>query len=234
MGYKRKDGRQLDEMRPISAEVGVIKSAQGSAIFRAGSTHAIAAVHGPRELYPKFMQNPEKGILRCHYNMMPFSGSGERVRPGTSRRSKEISFIMERALAPVIDLKAFPNAVVDVFVELPQTDAGSRCAAISAASMALADAGIPMKDMVSAVSAGRIQDAVVLDLDYIEDSHEDGVDIPIAMVHHSKEISLLQMDGIISKEKFLEAVELAKKACNEIYEVQKAALKKKFDVQPEE
>ena len=99
---------------------------------------------------------------------------------------------------------------------------------------ALADAGILMKDMVSAVSAGRIEDAIVLDLDYNEDSHEDGVDIPIAMVHHSKEISLLQMDGIIKKDDFMSAVELAKKACNEIYDVQKAALKKKFDVQPEE
>jgi exosome complex component RRP41 len=234
MGYTRKDGRKLDEMRPISAEVGVVKRAQGSAIFRAGNTHAIAAVHGPRELYPRFKQDPEKGLLRCFYNMMPFSGSGDRVRPGTSRRSKEISFIMERALSPVVDLKAYPNAVVDVFVELPQTDAGSRCAAICAASMALADAGILMKDMVSAVSAGRIEDAIVLDLDYDEDSHEDGVDIPIAMVHHSKEISLLQMDGIIPKDDFMKAVELAKKACNEIYDVQKAALKKKFDVQPEE
>lgn len=234
MGYSRKDGRKLDEMRPMSAKAGVIKRAQGSALFKIGNTEALAAVYGPRDLYPRFKQDPEKGLLRCHYNMMPFSGAGDRVRPGTNRRSKEISFIMEKALRPVVDLSACPNAVVDVFIELPQTDAGTRCAAICAASMALADAGIPMKDLVSAVSAGRVEDAVVLDLDYYEDSHEDGVDIPLAMVHHTKEVSLLQMDGIISKEDFIKAIELAKKACNEIYDVQKAALKAKFDVQPEE
>ena len=233
MGYSRKDGRKLDEMRPMSAKAGVIKRAQGSALFKIGNTEALAAVYGPRDLYPRFMQDPEKGRLRCHYNMMPFSGSGDRVRPGTNRRSKEISFIMEKALRPVVDLSACPNAVVDVFIELPQTDAGTRCAAICAASMALADAGIPMKDLVSAVSAGRVEDAVVLDLDYDEDSHEDGVDIPLAMVHHTKEVSLLQMDGIISKEDFIKAIKLAKKACDEIYDVQKAALKAKFDVQPE-
>jgi exosome complex component RRP41 len=230
MAYKRKDGRKLDEMRPMSAEVGVIPRAQGSARFKIGKTEALAAVYGPRELYPRFMQDPEKGLLRINYNMMPFSGSGDRVRPGTNRRSKEISMVMEKALRQVVNLKAFPNAVVDVFIELPQTDAGTRCAAICAASMALADAGIIMKDLVNAISVGKCNGEIILDLDYDEDSAEDGVDIPMAMIHHTKEITLLQMDGVISKEEILKASELAKKACDEIYEVQKIALKKKFEI----
>src|SRR3990167_4879082 len=130
----RTDGRKLDELRPITAKAGVIKNADGSAMFQIGDTIAYAAVYGPRELYPKFLQDPKKGIIRCHYSMMPFSGSGERIRPGGNRRSQEISMVMDAALAPVIDLSAFPNAVVDVFVDLPQTDAGTGCAAISAAA----------------------------------------------------------------------------------------------------
>ncbi|MBU0461406.1 MAG: exosome complex exonuclease Rrp41 [Nanoarchaeota archaeon] len=233
--YKRTDGRKLDELRPITAKVGVVPRAQGSAHFKIGDTEAIAAVYGPRELYPKFLQNPEEGFLRCHYNMMPFSGSGERVRPGTNRRSKEISLVIERSLRPIVDLRAFPNAVVDVFIELPQTDAGTRCAAICAASMALADAGILMKDLVSAVSVGKVEGSVIVDLDYTEDSHEEGVDIPFAVIHHSNEITLLQMDGIISKDDLLKGAELVKNACGKIYEIQKAALKQKFtEVRPEE
>jgi len=228
MAYKRTDGRKPDELRKMKAKVGVIPRARGSASFEMGNTKALVAVYGPRELYPKFLQNPKEGLLRCYYNMMPFSGAGDRVRPGPNRRSKEISMIMEKALRPVINLKACPNAVVDVFIQFPQTDAGTRCAAICAASMALADAGIPMKDLVSAVSAGSVQGTMLLDLNYDEDCHEEGVDIPVAMVHHTKKISLLQMDGIISKDDLVKAVELAKKACNEIYEVQKAALKAKF------
>ncbi len=225
---KRFDGRKFNEMRPIEAKAGVIKRAVGSGWFKIGNTEAYAAVYGPRELFPKFMQDPEKGVLRCHYNMMPFSSAGERVRPGPSRRSKEISFVMERALRPVIDLSDFPNAVVDVFVELPQTDAGTRCAGICAASIALADAGIPMKDLVCAVSAGRVMDKIILDLVYEEDSHEDGVDIPIAMLHNSKQISLLQMDGELSPDDLKKAFKLAEEGCEKIYEVQKAALKDKF------
>ena len=231
MAYtERVDGRKPDELRPIEAKAGIIKRADGSGWFKIGKTEAYAAVYGPREMYPRFMQNPEKGVLRCHYTMMPFSSAGERVRPGPSRRSKEIALVTEKALLPVINLNDFPNAVVDVFIELPQTDAGTRCAGICAASIALADAGIPMTDLVCAVSAGRVEDMILLDLNYEEDSHENGVDTPMAMLHNTKQISLLQMDGEISLEQLKQATELAKKACDEIYEVQKAALKKKFEV----
>lgn len=136
---------------------------------------------------------------------------------------------MTKSLEPVVDLSAFPNAVVDVFVELPQTDAGTRCAAISAAAMALADAGIPMKDMVSAVAVGQVDGTVVADLTYDEEAY-DGIvsDIPVAMIHNTKEITLLQMDGEISKEHLLKALELAKEATEKIYAEQVRALKEKF------
>src|SRR3990172_7684761 len=91
---KRHDGRGWEELREMEAKVGIIPRADGSAMFRIGHTVAYAAVYGPRDLHPKFMQNPETGILRCRYNMMPFSGHGERVSPGTSRRSQEISMLM--------------------------------------------------------------------------------------------------------------------------------------------
>jgi exosome complex component RRP41 len=234
MYNKRIDARKFDELRPISAEVGVIKNADGSAMVKMGKTTAYAAVYGPRDLYPKFLQNPERGILRCNYNMMPFSGQGERVRPGPSRRSKEISMVTVKALLPVINLEDFPNAVVDVFIELPQTDAGSRCAGICAAAMALADAGISMKDLVAACAVGIVDGSVVVDLSYDEEAYEEGdvADIPIAMIPSTGEITLLQMDGKISKEDLLKAVNMVKPAIQKINEVQKAALKRKFgDVQ---
>lgn len=227
--YKR-EGRKLEETRPIEAKAGVIPNADGSAYFKIGDTVAYAAVYGPRHLHPRFLQDPEKGVLRFHYNMMPFSGQGNRVRPGGNRRAKEISMVSRNALLPVVNLEEFPNAVVDVFVELPQTDAGSRCAAISAASMALADAGVPMKDMVPAVAVGKIDETVLVDLDYHEEAFDGEVaDIPVAMIPSTEEISLLQMDGIISKDQLVEALEMSKGACHNIYEIQKKALKDKYD-----
>lgn len=237
MYKERFDGRAFDELRPIEAKVGVVKTADGSASFKIGDTVAIATVHGPRELYPRFLQNPEKGVLRCNYNMMPFSGSGDRVRPGPNRRAKEISMVTEKALGPVLNLEEYPNAVVDVFIDLPQTDAGSRCAGICAATMALADAGLTMKDLVSAVAVGKIDDKVCVDLNYKEEAYDHiqgGVegapvsDIPLAVIPSTGEITLLQMDGDITKEDLFEAVKVGKVASTKILKVMRKALKEKF------
>ena len=237
MAYKKRiDGRKFDELRDIEAKVGVIKNADGSAYFRIGKTVAYAAVYGPRELYPKFLQNPEKGLLRCNYNMMPFSGSGDRVKPGPSRRSKEISYVTENALLPVVDLEDYPNAVVDVFIELTQTDAGSRCAGICAASMALAHPGITMKDLVAAVSVGIVDGQIVLDLDYDEEAYDKGdvADIPIALIPSTGQFSLLQMDGKITKKNLMVALDLGKNALPKLIEIQKNALKAKFEVEKDD
>jgi len=225
---KRNDGRKCNEMREISAKVGIVPTAKGSAMFKIGNTIAMATVQGPRELYPSFLQNPEKGILRCNYNMMAFSGSGDRVRPGPNRRSKEISMITKYALEPVLDLKAFPGGVVDVFIELLQTDAGTRCAGICAAALALADAGIPMKDMISALSIGILDGEILMDINGYEDCDAGATDIPFAIANRTGELTLLQADGLFTKEQLLEATKLAIEGCKKIHEVQIAALKAKY------
>lgn len=227
---KRHDGREYNETRDIEIKAGIIPNADGSCYFKIGNTIAYCSVFGPRELHPKFLQDPAGGLLRVNYNMMPFSGIGDRVRPGGNRRSKEISMVMENALRPVVDLTEYPNSVVDIYVELPQTDAGSRCAALCAASIALADAGIPMKDMISSVSVGKVGDQVLVDLDYEEEAFEEGTvaDIPVAFIPSTGKITLLQMDGEITKDELKKGLELGKQKCAEISELQKEALRNKY------
>lgn len=220
----RIDGRKPDEMREIEAKVGIIKRADGSASFRMGDTIAIAAVYGPRELHPRYLQNPEGGILRCNYDMTSFSVT-ERKRPGPSRRGVEISLVTEKALLPVVDLSQFPNVVIDVFIEIIQANAGTRCAGISAAALALAHAGIPMRDMVAAVSVGKINNNIYVDLSKDEEDVEDATDIPVAFTARTKKITLLQLDGNITKKELLEAIKLAKESCEKINKIQEKALK---------
>ena len=105
-----------------------------------------------------------------------------------------------------------------------------RGAGICAASIALADAGIRMKDMVSAISVGIVDGMLLVDLDYAEEANEDGdvADIPIAMVPSTDEITLLQMDGKISKEELMKAIEMGKPVLQKIAEIQRNALKDKY------
>jgi len=225
---KRYSDRKMTEVRVMKAKVGVVPSADGSAIFETGRTKAIAVVRGPRTLHPQHMQNAETGVLRVNYGMMPFSVE-DRIRPGPNRRSEEISKVTEWALSSVIDLSGFPNTVVDVFIQIPQADAGTRVAGINAAAMALAHAGIPMREMVSAIGVGKIDKTLVVDLDKYEDSlfhdGEGSTDIPVVLTSRGKEIALLQLDGKISIPEFKEVVEMSKKACEDILKVQMDALK---------
>lgn len=227
MTIKRQSGRKQNEMRKVKAKVGIIPNADGSAMFAFGDTVAIAAVYGPRKLHPQHMQNPSKGILRCSYDLLSFSVA-DRKKPGPSRRSKEISEMIKFALLPAVDLDAFPNTVVDVQIYIPQADAGTRTAGINAASLALAHAGIPMKDLICSVALGKLDKDIVVDVDKYEEDFKEGegsTDIPLAKLANSDEYTLLQLDGKIPPEKMKEVFKTAKQVCEELYDIQKKALK---------
>ena len=224
--FKRSDGRKSNEIRAMSAKVGIIPNADGSAMFSFGNTVAIAAVYGPRLLHPQHMQNPQTGILRCNYDLLSFSVS-DRKKPGPSRRSSEISQMIEWALLPVVELEGFPNSVIDVQVYIIQADAGTRTAAINAASLALAHAGIPMKNLVCALALGKLDKEIVVDVNKDEEDFEEGegaTDIPVAKIANTDQYTLFQLDGKIQPEKIKKVLEMADEACKEIYEVQKKAL----------
>lgn len=228
MAYtKRTDGRKMDQLRPIKAEVGIIPNADGSALFAYGDTVAIAGVYGPKHLHPQHLQNPEKCTIRCNYNMLPFSVT-ERARPGPNRRSKEIALITENALSAVVDLDRFPGTVIDVEIIILQANASTRCAGINAAAMALAHAGIVMKELVSSVSIGKIDDKIVTDITKEEEDHNIGggaTDIPFTICSNSKKIVHLQLDGKIPTKRFNEAINAAISACEKINQYQIRALK---------
>jgi exosome complex component RRP41 len=229
MAYtKRHDGRKFDEIRPMEAKVGIIKRATGSAMFKMGSTIALAAVYGPRDVFPSFLQNNSRGILRCYYDMMSFSVT-ERKRPGPTRRSTEISKVTEAALFPVLDLNKFPNTGFDVYINILQADAGTRTAGINAAALALADAGVPMKDLVCSVAVGKVGDKICVDLTKEEEDFEEGAtDLPVAILPRSGKVTLLQMDGKMTQKEIKEALEMSKKAVQNIMKLQVKALKDKY------
>ena len=223
---KRVDGRKKYELRKIDMEVGILKNADGSAYVEWGKNKILAAVYGPREIHPKHLQRPDMAVLRVRYNMAPFSVE-ERKKPGPDRRSVEISKVIRGALEPALLLEMFPRTVIDVFIEVLQADAGTRVAGITAASLALADAGIPMRDLVAACAAGKIDGEIVLDLNKDEDNYGEA-DVPIAIMPLKNDITLLQMDGYLTRDELLEAVKLAIKGAKAVYQKQREALKEKY------
>jgi len=223
---KRTDGREADELRNVKITVGPLKNADGSAFIEFGKNKILAAVYGPREVHPKHMALPDRCVLRCRYHMSPFS-TDTRKNPAPSRREIEISKVMREALEPALMLQDYPRAAIDVFVEVLQSDGGSRCAGIDAAAVALADAGINMRDLVASCAAGKIDNKIVLDINDEEDK-EGGADMPVAYMPRLEQVTLLQLDGGLTAEQFNECIDKAIGGCKMVYEIQKQALMEKY------
>lgn len=223
---RRLDGRGPAELRPLHIEVDVLANADGSAYVEQGNTKVLAAVYGPKEVHPRHLGLPDRAVLRCRYHMAPFSVK-QRKSPAPSRREIELSKVIREALEPALFLQHYPRTAIDVFIEVLQADGGTRCASITAASLALADAGIPMRDLVAACAAGKINGVLVLDLCDIEDKHGEA-DVPLAMMPGLGRITLLQMDGMLTPTELKECIMLAIEGCKQIYAAQKEALRERF------
>ncbi len=222
----RLDGRKLDDIRPIKIEVGVIKNADGSAMIEFGKNKIVAAVYGPKEVHPKHLTKPDRAIVKCRYHMAPFS-TDTRKNPSFSRREIEISKVVRQALEPAIILEDYPRSAIEVYMEVLQSDGGSRCAALSAASVALADAGINMRDLVAGCAAGKVGGEIALDIDDTEDK-EGEADMPTAIMPSLGVVTLFQLDGNLTQAEFEKTFEYAINGCMKVYKIQREALMNKY------
>jgi exosome complex component RRP41 len=224
----RNDGRKLDELRKIKFEIGVLKNTDGSAYVEWGRTKILVGVMGPRESHPKHLAMPDKARIDAFYRMASFSVE-EWKSPAPSRRETELSKVIREALGPAVFTEYFPRTSIDIFIEVLQADGSTRCAAISAASLALVDAGIPMRDLVASIAVGKVEGQLVLDVQDKEDKEGES-DMPMAYMPSKNAVTLLQMDGQITHDEFLRSIELLKKGCLDVYKMQKEAIEAHFKV----
>ncbi len=224
-GY-RMDKRKFNDLRPIKLEVGVLPNCDGSAFIEMGGNKIIAGVYGPRKVQPRHIAHPNKLVLRTLYRMATFSVD-ERKSPAPSRREVELSMVIRNSLLPSIFVNYYPKTLIDITIQVLAADGGTRCACINAASLALADAGVALKDLVSAVAVGKIDGKIVLDLNDIEDKEGDA-DLPLAIMPQSNKITLLQFDGKMNRAEFKEAINLGFEGVQPIYKLQQEAIRAKF------
>jgi exosome complex component RRP41 len=222
----RLDGRKLDELRPVKMEVGILPNADGSAYLEQGKNKILVGVYGPKEAHPRHIAQQDRAVIQCRYHMAPFSVD-ERKSPAPSRRDVELSKVIRESLEPAVFLEYYPRTAIQVYIEVIQADGGTRCAGITTAALALADAGIPMRDLVVACAAGKADGKLIVDLMDTEDKVGDA-DVPVAYMPNLNAITLLQMDGKLSVKEFEETLNMALEGCKKLYVLQKEALKSKY------
>ncbi|KAK8924166.1 hypothetical protein KSP39_PZI019523 [Platanthera zijinensis] len=194
----RFDGRRPNEMRQIRGEIGVLAKADGSALFEMGNTKVIAAVFGPREVQNKSQQIDNQALVRCEYSMANFS-TGDRARKPKGDRNI-ISYSADHGSKYINTFDASFSGKnlkqIDIFLQVLQADGGTRSACINAATLALADAGIPMRDIVTSCSAGYLCSTPLLDLNYVEDS-AGGPDVTVGLLVKMDKMTLLQVIALM-------------------------------------
>ena len=213
----RLDGRRANELRCIKCRMGVLTRADGSAYFEQGNTKVLAAVFGPQEVR-RGKGKHDAAIVTCEYDMATFSTGERKAKSKGNRRAQEISLVIRQTFEDVILVDQFPSSEICIYVQVLQADGGTRCACINAVTLACIDAGIPMKDLAVACSAGCIDNVPILDLNYLEDSAR-GVDMPVALLPKSDRVVMLQMDYRADLDTFKNVLELASEGCKKIYEI---------------
>src|SRR6185503_19857263 len=181
---QRCDGRAPDQIRPISFELGIAPNASGSVLVAMGNTRVICAVM-IEETVPRWMkeQNVTGGWLTAEYSMLPYSTLTRKPRDISKGkldgRSTEIQRLIGRSLRAVVDLEKLGPRTMWIDCDVLQADGGTRTAAITGASLAVAIAcrklaeekkmDPPIRKLVAAVSVGVVKGEAVLDLNYEED-----------------------------------------------------------------
>lgn len=235
----RIDGRNFDELRPVKFTRNYTKQAQGSVLVEMGETKVICTAM-IEEKVPPFLKNTGKGWITAEYSMLPSSTPTRKIRDSSrgkiDGRTQEIQRFIGRALRSAVDLDALGEKTIWIDCDVIQADGGTRTASITGAFIALVDAvhqliengslqKYPIKNFVSAVSVGIVNDIPVLDLCYEEDSKAK-VDMNIVMTGEGEfiEIQGTGEEAPFSNKDLMDLLDLGEKGNTELIEMQKLAL----------
>ena len=231
--YDRKD----DEFRPISFELDFTEHAGGSVLVCFGKTKLICTA-SLEEKVPPFLRNQRKGWVTAEYGMLPGAthtrNAREAARGKLSGRTVEIGRLLGRSLRTCVDMSALGERTITVDCDVIQADGGTRTAAISGGSVALlaclwkhraAFASPPARGRAAAISLGVVDQRILVDLDYGEDSSAD-VDLNLVMDHSQQ---IIEIQGTAEGQPFSQAtlfqiMNLGWKALVQISALQASAL----------
>ena len=237
----RIDGRAFDELRPVEITPNYLDYAEGSALIRMGNTWVLCAAT-VEERVPLWLQNGTHGWVTATYNLLPRSTQErtQRERSGAGGRTREIERLIGRSLRAAVNLAGLGERTITIDCDVIQADGGTRTAAITGGYVALAIALRKLiaqrvvsprviERAVAAVSAGVVQDQLLLDLNYAEDSQA-SVDLNVVMTNRGEfvEIQGTAEGAPFSKETLDQLLALAWKGIQELLAAQQAALREAF------
>ncbi len=236
---QRIDGREASEIRPVKLTRNYIKHAEGSVLIEVGDTKVICNATVDDKV-PPFLKGQGKGWVTAEYSMLPRATNVRNVRESAkgklSGRTMEIQRLIGRALRSVVDLDALGERTLILDCDVIQADGGTRTSSITGAFVAMIDAlnylvkqgqleCIPVRDFIAAVSVGRLNGEVILDLCYAEDSLAE-VDMNVVMTGSGQfvEVQGTGEEATFSRQDMEKMLDYAEAGIKELIAIQKQAL----------
>lgn len=220
----REDGRRSwDDLRQIYIRVSLLSSATGSAYFEAGGTKVFCAVHGPRSSTSNYTID---GSIFCDVRWAQFSGRSSALnRRGNmlSEEERESSACLQRVLSAAVQLKSYPKSSIDVSAFVLEDDGGSFAAVITAASLALADAGVEMSDLVAGSTVAVQGKQLLLNPCGREEASASG-SVRVAYMPTRAKVTDVMQTGEVDTDQFKEAIKLCCAANIQIVGLMKSCL----------
>jgi ribonuclease PH len=233
---QRQDGRGADKIRKVQITRNYMKYAEGSCLIELGNTRVICTA-SVEESVPPFLKNSGTGWVTAEYGMLPRSCNQRIQRGKDSGRTYEIQRLVGRSLRTVTDMRSMGERSIWIDCDVIQGDGGTRTASITGSFIALCDAltklkkdgvlnKIPIKDFVAATSVGIVNQELLLDLAYNEDSQAE-VDMNIVMTGKGEfiEIQGTAERKSFNKDQMDKMLALAKKGIEDLISIQQGMLK---------
>jgi len=222
----RIDGRHVDEPRRVCSSIGRAgdSEADGYAVFELGTTKAIAYVYGPMEVRQRSqVVHTDRATLSCVLSTAAFGTTTRTWRPRGDRMSQERSVWIQQSLESAVLLSQYPRSHIRVFVQILEADGAGIAAAINAATLALVDAGIQMRDLVVACSAGMLGRQPAVDLNRDEE-FAGGAQLLLAELVGSKNVVLLEVESKVPDGEFARLHDMASTGCQAVAQQMKIGL----------
>jgi len=223
----RSDGRAVNELRQIRCELGVFHpQANGSSSYSIGNTKVFAAVYGPHEITKKKNRTTDKTVINCEYSSACFSSNERKTSTKSDRKSIEVSKNLQCLVEHLIVQDTFPGSQVDVYIEVIQDDGGAYAACINAMTLALVDAGLPIRDYLIATTATITQDIKMLDLNSQERGNHP--ELTIGVLSKNKEVVVLEQSSLLPLVYLPEVIQFGIQGCDGVFQYIENAVRTKF------
>nr|CAB3244002.1 exosome complex component RRP41-like [Phallusia mammillata] len=218
-GY-RIDGRKPTELRQIRCRLGVFTQADGSSYVEQGNTKVLASIYGPHEPSSNMRSkiSHDKCIINCEYSQASFSSAERKHRPRGDRKSLDMAAHIKQTFESCIHTTLYPRSQIDIFLQILQSDGSNYCACVNAATLAIVDAGIAMKDYVCACSASLAKGTTLVDINHVEES-AGCAELSAAVMPKLNKIVYSELNGRLHEDEIGKVLDSVVLGCNDMFAV---------------